>query len=90
MGGEVRLRAIEEPELDQLVRLLWDPEAPGEHQWFGFRMDKARDIERRWREDGLIMKHQSYEFLPIHLRMLIPIFVPNPGSMREEMMECDC
>lgn len=51
---------MEEHELDQLVRLLWDPEAPGEHQWFGFRMDKARDIERRWREDGLIGRDASF------------------------------
>jgi RimJ/RimL family protein N-acetyltransferase len=50
----VHLRPILEEELSQVVRLLWDPEAPGEHQWFGFRMDKAKDIERRWRDDGLI------------------------------------
>jgi ribosomal-protein-alanine N-acetyltransferase len=60
VGGAVRLRAVEEHELNQLVRLLWDPEAPGEHQWFGFRMDKARDIERRWREDGLIGGDSSF------------------------------
>ena len=60
MGGAVRLRAVAEHELDHLVRLLWDPEAPGEHQWFGFRMDKARDIERRWREDGLIGGDSSF------------------------------
>lgn len=60
MGGAVRLRAVEGHELDQLVRLLWDPEAPGEHQWFGFRLDKARDIERRWREDGLIGGEASF------------------------------
>jgi RimJ/RimL family protein N-acetyltransferase len=60
VGGAVRLRAVEEHELNQLVRLLWDPEAPGEHQWFGFRVDKARDIERRWREDGLIGGDASF------------------------------
>ena len=60
MGGAVRLRPVEEHELNQLVRLLWDPEAPGEHQWFGFRMDKARNIERRWRDDGLIGGDSSF------------------------------
>lgn len=27
---------------------------PGEFQWFGFRVAKARELERRWAEDGLI------------------------------------
>ena len=39
---------------------MWDPEAPGEYQWFGFRMDTARDIERRWRDDGLIGDASSF------------------------------
>jgi RimJ/RimL family protein N-acetyltransferase len=54
VAGSVRLRPIEEAELAQLVRLFWDPSVPGEHQWFGFRMARAREFERRWREDGLI------------------------------------
>jgi RimJ/RimL family protein N-acetyltransferase len=56
----VHLRPIAEQELSELVRLLWDPQAPGEHQWFGFRMDKAREIERRWRDDGLIGGDASF------------------------------
>jgi RimJ/RimL family protein N-acetyltransferase len=56
----VRLRPVEEHEVPNLVRLLWDPEAPGEHQWFGYRMDAARDIERRWRDDGLVGSASSY------------------------------
>jgi RimJ/RimL family protein N-acetyltransferase len=56
----VRLRPVEEDELTTLIGLLWDPEAPGEHQWFGFRMDKARDIEHRWRDDGLIGGDSSF------------------------------
>ena len=36
--GPIQLRLIEEHELAPLVRLLWDPEAQGEHQWFGFRI----------------------------------------------------
>jgi ribosomal-protein-alanine N-acetyltransferase len=56
----LHLRPIEEQEVAQLVRLLWDPDGPGEHQWFGFRMDKARDIERRWRDDGLVGNGSSF------------------------------
>ena len=60
MGSPVSVRPIEEHELAQLVRLLWDPTSPGEYQWFGFQISKARDIERRWREDGLIGADCSY------------------------------
>ena len=52
--GLVALRPIEEPDLSRLLRLRWDPEAVGEHQWFGFRVDDARALERRWQHDGLI------------------------------------
>jgi ribosomal-protein-alanine N-acetyltransferase len=60
MRGQVHLRPIEEAELIGLTRLLWDPSAPGDYQWFGFRVDKAREIERRWREDGLIGGDASF------------------------------
>lgn len=60
MSGSVRLRPVEETDLPHLTRILWDPTAPGEHQWFGFRMDTARAIERRWREDGLTGGDASY------------------------------
>jgi len=60
MPGSVRLRPVEESDLPQLTRLLWDPAAPGEHQWFGFRMHTAREIERRWRDDGLTGADASY------------------------------
>ncbi len=60
MGDQVRLRPVEEHDLTRLVRLFWDPEAPGEYQWFGFRVNKARDIERRWRDDGLIGAESSF------------------------------
>jgi RimJ/RimL family protein N-acetyltransferase len=60
VGDQLRLRPIEENDLAHLVRLLWDPEAPGEYQWFGFRIDKVRDIERRWRDDGLIGEDSSF------------------------------
>jgi RimJ/RimL family protein N-acetyltransferase len=50
----VRLRPVEGADLPQLLRMRWDAEATGEFQWFGYRMDDARRLERRWHEDGLI------------------------------------
>jgi RimJ/RimL family protein N-acetyltransferase len=60
MDGDVRLRPVSESDLAHIVRLEWDLEAAGEFQWFGFRMGKARQLERRWREDGLIGDESSY------------------------------
>jgi [ribosomal protein S5]-alanine N-acetyltransferase len=60
MGDPVSLQPVEEAELGDLVRLLWDPSAPGEFQWFGFRMKNVKEIERRWQEDGLIGEGSSY------------------------------
>ena len=57
---QVILRPVESEELDHLLRLQWDPSAPGEFQWFGFRMDTVRELERRWQEDGLIGGAASY------------------------------
>jgi hypothetical protein len=58
--SRVRLRPVVESELADLVRLLWDPLAPGAFKWFGFRMKTAREIERRWHEDGLIGDESSF------------------------------
>lgn len=60
MDRQVRLRPVEESDLALLARFEWDPDAAGEFQWFGFRMDKARTLERRWRDDGLIGDETSY------------------------------
>jgi len=60
MGALVRLRPIAEAELTDLVRLLWEPDTPGEYQWFGFRVDTARQLQRRWHDDGLIGDESSY------------------------------
>jgi RimJ/RimL family protein N-acetyltransferase len=60
VGVVVRLRPIEEPELTQLLRLLWDPDASGEFESFGFRMDKVSHLERRWHEDRLIGDDASF------------------------------
>lgn len=47
-------------DLPRLLRFLDDPHAAGEWQWFGFRTGRARELERRWSEDGLIGGEQSY------------------------------
>lgn len=60
MDDEVRLRPVTESDLAQIVRFEWDIDAIGEFDWFGFRMEKVREIERRWREDGLIGADASY------------------------------
>lgn len=60
MNDEVRLRPVTESDLSQIVRFEWDIEAVGEFDWFGFRMKEARELERRWREDGLIGTDSSY------------------------------
>ena len=60
MGELCALRPVEEAHLPILMRLLWDPTAPGEFQWFGFRMRNVKEIERRWREDGLIGEASSF------------------------------
>ena len=48
------LRPVEEEDLSLVCRLLVDPDAPGEFQWFGFRAARAKEIERRWAEEGLL------------------------------------
>jgi RimJ/RimL family protein N-acetyltransferase len=60
VDGEVRLRPVEESQLAPLLRLWWDPDLTGEFQWFGFRRDKAKVLERRWHEDGLIGGDSSH------------------------------
>lgn len=49
-----------------LLTLLWDQDASGELQWFGYRMDSAKRIERRWHDDGLISPDAS-SFLAVRL-----------------------
>lgn len=60
VSERVRLKPVEERELADLVRFLCDEEASGEYEWFGFRMARVRDIERRWREDGLMGEESSF------------------------------
>ncbi len=60
MDRQVRLRPFEESDLALLARLESDRDAAGEFQWFGFRMDKVRELERRWQQDGLIGDESGY------------------------------
>ena len=60
MDRVLRLRPIEESQLALLLGLWWDPELTGEFQWFGFKNDKAKELERRWQEDGLIGDDSSH------------------------------
>ena len=54
----VRLRPIEESDLDDLARLGTDPEASGEFEWMGFR--DPRTWRRRWEEDGWISDESTW------------------------------
>lgn len=56
----VRLRPINESDLALIVRFEWDLDAIGEFDWFGFRMERVRELERRWRDDGLVGAESSY------------------------------
>jgi RimJ/RimL family protein N-acetyltransferase len=58
------VRPVEGADLPQLLRMRWDAEATGEFQWFGYRIDDARRVERRWHEDGLIVS-DAQSFLTV-------------------------
>jgi RimJ/RimL family protein N-acetyltransferase len=59
MEERVVLRPIAEADLPLLRRIEVDADVPGEFEWFGFRPARAKDIERRWKEDGLVGGEQS-------------------------------
>jgi RimJ/RimL family protein N-acetyltransferase len=50
----VTLRPVEESDLVVFQRLFMDPTAIGDFEWFGYRADRFRELERRWHEDGLM------------------------------------
>lgn len=54
MGSKVTLRPVEADDLPLLSRFLTDPVASGEFEWFGYRLSRVKNLERRWQEDGLI------------------------------------
>lgn len=47
-GRSVQLWPVQEADLSPLLQLLWDPQAPGEYQWFVFRLPRVKELERRW------------------------------------------
>ena len=53
MGDAVTLRPIEEVDLDRLLRLFTEPGLAGEFQWFGFQIQHATELRRRWEADRL-------------------------------------
>ncbi len=53
MGDIVRLRPIEEVDLDRLLRFFTEPGLAGEFQWFGFQIQHASELRRRWEADRL-------------------------------------
>lgn len=60
MAEGVSLRPVAEEDLPALRRFLTDPGSTGPFQWFGFRVRQANDLERRWREDGLLDGDERY------------------------------
>lgn len=60
VSGAIRLRPVEAADLPQLSRFMHDAEATGEWQWFGYRVDRARELEQRWHADGLIGDERSF------------------------------
>jgi ribosomal-protein-alanine N-acetyltransferase len=64
----VRLRPIEEADLNLLRRLNTDPAASQPFEWTGFRDPGAR--RRRWEQDGWISRESS------HLAVCTPKLAP--------------
>lgn len=60
MTEKVTLRPVAADDLSRLLELLEDPELAGEYQWFGFRGDRARELQRRFETDGLLGHDESY------------------------------
>lgn len=50
--ADVELRPVAENDLSVIYRLTNDPDATGEHEWFGWQ-DQWR-YRRRWEQDGLL------------------------------------
>jgi len=60
VSNQVSLRPIEEVDLPLISRFQYDRSATGEFEWFGFRMPRAKELERRWHEDGLLGADGAY------------------------------
>lgn len=60
MAVVVCLRPVQETDLARLTQLLLDAEAAGEWQWFGYRLQRAHDVECERQDNGLLGSGQSY------------------------------
>jgi RimJ/RimL family protein N-acetyltransferase len=61
----VSLRPVEEADLPLVSRFLHDHAVTGEFEWFGFRVQTAKELERRWHEDGLLGADDGYLVLAL-------------------------
>ncbi len=52
MGDQVRLRPVSEDDLAVIERLTADPDATGQHSWYGWT--DTRRFRRRWAENGML------------------------------------
>jgi ribosomal-protein-alanine N-acetyltransferase len=57
-NDDVRLRPIEEADLDHIRRFATDPEAPGEFEWTGFT--DPQEPRRRWEKDGWLSVEHTW------------------------------
>jgi ribosomal-protein-alanine N-acetyltransferase len=61
----VTIRPVRADDLALLGRLLLDPTASGEFEWFGYGANRLKELQRRWEQDGLIGEES---FLAVALR----------------------
>lgn len=60
MNTEVTIQPVREGDLGRLVAFFTEPGLAGEFQWFGYRIQRAEHLRRRWAEDGLIGPEESF------------------------------
>ena len=60
MDTSIELRPLTDTDLDQLLRFFTEEGLAGEFQWFGYRLEHAIDLRRRWAQDGLVGGEQSF------------------------------
>src|SRR5947208_1839748 len=70
---KVRLRPVEERDLDALERIDADPAVSEPFEWKGFRNPRAR--RRRWEQDGYIGSEDSLLVVALHDGTFVGIVV---------------
>jgi RimJ/RimL family protein N-acetyltransferase len=70
---KVRLRAVEERDLDAIGRIDTDPAVSEPFEWKGFR--NPRDRRRRWEQDGYIGSEDSLLVVALHDGTFVGIVV---------------